>query len=217
MRVGLGGKRSPIKVVAVLLSILAAISLYYVLNQIYVTVPVVVATKDISVMTEITNADVTVTEVARRDKHPQAFSNPADVVNAYSASKIFKGQQVIAPQVSRDLDKMTTEALGVDATKTFIHLTTSNASWPPVLNSGDLVTVLANYEEEIREVAVAKVVAANKESIFSDIASIREANVKPTGSDLVLAAKIEDAKKILRATSEASVYLLPRDPSLGGM
>lgn len=212
------GVRSPMKIVAVLLSVLAAISLYYTFNQIYVTVPVVVATKNISVMQEITDADVAVVEVAQRDRHPQAFSDPNEVVKAYSSTAIFKGQQLIAPQITRDLDKMVSEVLEVDETETFIHLSTRNASWPPVLSSGDLVTVIGNYEDGIRDIAVAKVVAANKESIISDFAAIRDANVKPTGDDMVLAVKVEDAKTILRAVDEAkSIYLLPRNPALGGM
>lgn len=210
---------SAVKLVAVALSILAGAAVYYALVQLYQPVPVVVASRDIDAVKSIKGPDVVVVQVAKRDRHPKAFTDPRQVVGSYSAVAIFRGQQVIAPQVVRDPGKMVAEMLKMKADETFISLRSSEASWPAVLKSGDLVTVVGVFPDTgAQDIAVGRVVTAAGSSVAQDIKSLREAEVAASASLITLAVKVDGAKRILDALKTAKgVYLLPRHPALGGM
>lgn len=212
-------KPSATKVIALALSVLAGVAVYYALTQLYTPVPVVVAARDVGAVETIDPVDVAVTKVAKRDRHPQAFVDPRQVLGSYAAVNIFRGQQVIAPQVVRDPGKMVAEMLSMKADETFVTLKSQEASWPPVLKSGDLVTVVAVFPDgEVRDVAVGRVVTAAGSSVVQDIKSLREAEAKSSQTTVTIATKVDQAKMILAALKQSKgVYLLPRHPALGGV
>lgn len=199
------------------LSLLAGIAVYWTFLNLYKPVPVVLAAHNIDPLKPIKETDLVVGSTAQRDRHPQAFIDPRQVVGSYSAVSIFKGQQIIAPQVVRDPGKMVVSAQKVGVDETLLSLKSQEASWPPVLRTGDLVTVVAVYPEQTVEIGVGTVVSTSGGSVVQDIKNIRDAQSQPSGSQIIISMKFEDAKKTVEAVKTAKgVYLFPRHPGLGG-
>lgn len=215
----LGGNNSSIRIIAIVLSILAGISVYFAFKQLYEPVPVVVASRSIDGIKQINSSDVTVATVAKRDRHPEAFTSTKQVMDSYSAAPIYQGQQIITPQVVRDPGKMIVESLNMQMDETFLTLKVQDASWPQgILKSGDLVTIMGVYPDiGVIEEAVGRVVTASGGSIAQDVKTLRDAETKMSGTEITLSLKVEDAKRVLLAVNKTKgVYLLPRHPGFGG-
>lgn len=205
------------KALAVALSILAGVAVYYAFVQVYNPVPVVVAARNIELMKPITEHDLMVKMVSARDRHPRAFRDPKQVAGSYAASVIVRGQQVLAPHVVRDLGKMAGEALEMAADRTIISVDSRQASWPPVLKAGDLVTVLGVYPEGTRELAVAKVLATDGKSILQEFYALRDAEPTMSGDQLLLSVAVDTVRELVREFHTAvAIYIIPRHPALGG-
>lgn len=205
---------------AIILSVCAGLAVYWALMQVYQPVNVVVATKQIDVLKKIGPADVTIAKVAGRDRHPEAFTDPSQVVGSYAAVPLTKGEQVLATKVTRDLGKMTAIA-NMKANETFITLRQNEAVWPGFLKDGDLVTVTACYPDtgQVIDEAVARVVSfSGPIPLVSDFKNLREAQSGGNEKEITLAMSVDEAHRVMKAIATAkSVRLLPRHPGLEGI
>ena len=66
-------------VVILILALFAGVSVYWALMQVYQPVPVVTAARDIKEIAQLTEGDLRITEMARRDVHPRACTDPSAV------------------------------------------------------------------------------------------------------------------------------------------
>ncbi|NHM28075.1 hypothetical protein G7K71_14020 [Desulfofundulus sp. TPOSR] len=136
---------------ALLLSILAGASVFFLYTFTYRPVGVVVAVRDISPGTEITAADVVVKKVSAGDRHPEAYTSATQVIGKRAQETIHKGVQVIAPQVEGNAAGL------VKSGQTVLPLKNPVA---PALSAGNTVTVVAVMNEGPLVLGQATVISA---------------------------------------------------------
>jgi len=204
-------------VVILILALFAGVSVYWALMQVYQPVPVVTAARDIKEIAQLTEGDLRITEMARRDVHPRACTDPSQVMGQYTLMPITKGEVILTTKVTGDLGRLS-DILNMKKNETFLVLPAGKVTWPKFLKNNDLVTVVAFYAEtsEVVDVAVGKVTTETKGTpVIANLQSASQGQV-PQDS-LILALSIPDAHKVIEAINKASaVYLLPRHPALGG-
>lgn len=207
--------------VILVVALLAGASVYWALLQVYVPVDVIVAARDIKPLEVLKESDLRVTQMAKRDIHPQACLDPSQVLGAYVAVPLTKGEPIFLNKVTRDVGQLS-DVLSMKQQETFISLQAGKVNWPKILKDGDLVSVVAFYAptetvpSRIEDVAVGKIAGAVKgTSVIADLQAASQGQVQQ--DSVLLAVTQEDARKIVKALNEASaLYLLPRHPALGG-
>jgi Flp pilus assembly protein CpaB len=210
--------RSPGKLIAILLTIVAGFTVYFAFFRAIDPVPVVVAREDIEESSPIQSNQLQVVKVARKDFQEGAFHTIADVKGNTAGVMIFAGQQIIAQQ----LGEKVTQTLGnIKPNQTLLTLNTQQAAWPKLLRVGDLVTVVAVYKEtgELKEEAVGRIVESTSGSVIRNLKSIQEAQAtSPSQTEISFVTDIAAAQRVLKAINMAQlVYLMPRHPVLGGV
>lgn len=210
--------KNAMRILAVAASLVAGFFVYSLFFIIFKPVDVLVATHDLQAVRPINASDVKIIKVPAKARQSGAFNDPRQVLGCYTATPIFKGQQVITKQVVRNPGKMISEMDSMSPDKTIIVLKEQEAEWTPVLKPGDYATVFAAYENgEVREVGWGKVVSSTGSSVVQDIKSIKEAQAQPSSKSLLMTVTIEQAKQILSAVKTAKgIYVVPRHPALGG-
>lgn len=203
--------------IVLILALVAGFSIYWALMQVYQPVPVVVAGRDIDTLTQLTETDLRVVQMAKRDVHPKMFSDVSRVVGTYAAVPLTKGEPILSTKVVGDIGKLSS-IVKMKKKETFIVLKQQEASWPSFLKDGDLVTVVAFYKDtlEVVDEAVARVVSSSKPvPVVTDLKSASEG--QQAEASITLAMSVDDAHRVVKAlNTAASVRLLPRHPALGG-
>lgn len=211
-------KGKPGKTVAVMLSLIAGITVYFILNSFFRPVSVVVARADINESAIIQSNQLQVVKIFEKDCQPNVFHSINEVKGKMAASNIFSGQQIIGPQLSKSQDII---CGNIKANQTLLTLNTQQASWPKQLQIGNLVSVIAVYQQtgQAEEVGVGRIVSPTSGSVIRNLKNIQEAqSTSPSQTEISFITSTDEAKRILSATQTAQlVYLMPRHPSLGGV
>lgn len=215
-------RRSPGKLIAIVLTIVAGFTVYFAFTRAFDPVPVVIARENIEESSAIQSDQLQVVKVARKDFQQGAFQSIADVKGNLAGVTIFAGQQIIEQQLGSDVSK---HVIGnIKPNQTLLTLNTQQAAWPEKLRVGDLVTVVAVYKDskdtgEVRQEAVGRIVESTSGSVMRNLKSIQEAQAtSPAQTEISFVTDIEAAERVLMATNMAQlVYLMPRHPVLGGV
>lgn len=214
---GAAGRKGPLWAVAVVVSVLAGLGVYYALVGVYQPVNVVVAARDLKPMQKIGPSDVRLQAVARRDFHPKMVVSLDGAVGAYTVMPLTEGEALFSTKVIRNPGNMV-EAYGtLRPNETLIMLKSGQVSWPDVIRDGDIVSAVAVYSDKNSDRAVdvagnIRVVSSSSPlPLLGDLKSARDAQARPA-NEITLLMDREDAKKLLYAVVNAkSVSLLPEN------
>lgn len=217
-KAGAPGKKGPLWAVALMVSALAGLSVYYALVGVYQPVNVVVAARDLQPMQKIGPSDVRLQAIARRDYHPKMIASLDSVVGTYTGMPLAGGETLLSTKVIRSPGNMVEAYGALKPNETLIVLKSGQVSWPDVISDGDIVSAVAVYSDKNSDRALdvagnIKVVSSNRPlPLLEDLKSARDAQARPT-SEITLLLDREDAKKLLYAAVNAkSVSLLPDNP-----
>jgi hypothetical protein len=87
-------------IVAVVLTLLAGISVYYYLTFTCRNVPVIVAARDLGPNTIINEKDIKKVDVNVNSKHQKAFSDPKQVIGSTTKDNVYQDMQLISSQLA---------------------------------------------------------------------------------------------------------------------
>lgn len=136
-------KRSVSFWVTMFLCLAAGGSLYFALNQLYLPAGVVVPNKVIEERTLITEKDVEVKQVSKRDIHPSAAVNPRQIIGKYANNRLYPGEQILAQRLTTEPGEITGAFSSLNADETYITFTASEIKWPKGVRLGDRLTAIA--------------------------------------------------------------------------
>lgn len=214
-------KISGTRLTALILTLVTLVVVFWATNKMFVPVDVVVMKKDVPTGQRIESSDLEIVKVAKRDKHPQAFSNVKEVIETeitppkYAATDLFKGQQLIIPQTTYDPSSLKSALAGIQEDETVLQLNENQAYWPSILRDGDYVMIEAVNAElnYIEELGVARVV---QDIQITDKSGILQVTSQPAKQNRqILITTIETEQKTLLAIHNADmVYLRPIHPKL---
>lgn len=212
-------KRGPLWLIAVLVSALAGLGVYYAFMSVYQPVEIVVAAKELKPMQKIEQADVKLQSISKRDLHPKMATSVKSVVGAYTTMPLTEGEPILSTKVVRSPGNMVETYGTLKPNETIVVLKSSQVSWPDVIREGDMVSAVAVYNDKNtdRGVDVARNIRVVSSSrplpVVGELKSAKDAQARPT-SEITLLMDREDAKKLLYATVNAkSVSLLPETNS----
>ena len=207
-----GRQKKSLLLVALALAVAAGAAVYAALNGIYQPANVVVAARNLEPLQKIEAKDVKVVQVAKRDKHPSAFSDPRQVVGAFTKMPLVAGEPVLVEKIVRNPDKML-EVYGTAGPEdTVIVLKSNQASWPETLKDGDYVSIVAAYPDRVEDLARGARVVHNPGSWspVGEIKALKKAEAGSSGGEILLMLNREDAKKVLQAAVSAKgLHVLP--------
>lgn len=209
------------KWLAIFFTILAGLAVYLTLHLMFSPVPVIVAKEDIAESTIIEAKELEITKVAKRDAIKGTYSQIEDVAGNISSTPIFKGQQIIDRQINHGAGTEVVTPGEFKPNQTMISLTTQQAVWPTYLKEGDLVTIVAIYQdrEVVIEEAVGRIAKSSSTSLTKHVKNLQQAqSSSPTDNYISFVTDIEGGKNVLLALKTSQmVYLMPRHSDLGGV
>lgn len=207
-------KNKSILMTAAVVGLIAAGGIYYAFMGIYVPVNVVVAVKDITTQTKITQADVTVKKMSKRDAHPQSLTSLKSVVGSYPRMPITAGEPILKTKVVNNIGTLLDTYESLQADEMLIELKANkNVSFPKVLKDGDYVTFVVVKDEGTVEVGKgSKYLSGSGPNIINNFNNL-SAGKDPTEGRLLVICKREEGKKVLEATLKSKlVYVMPEHP-----
>jgi hypothetical protein len=181
-------------IIALVLTLLAGVSVYCYLVSARQTVPVIVAARDISPNTKITNSDVETENININSKHQLAFSDTKQVVGSMTKETIHQDMQVISSQIGENNNSL-------KPGETLLPL--SDVKISPGLKTGNIVNIVVTRPEGVFNLGSARVYEVK-----------REKNITIQGKEAVLIVDENRVQTIIESINEAkSIYLLV---TLGG-
>lgn len=173
------------------------------------TVPVLVAATDIPAHTAITPAMLTVAQYAPGNRPAQALSTPAEVRGAVSTAEIYRGQPVVAPDVSRPTAPLSLSYAVAPGMRAFTMAVGPTSGVGDMIVPGDHVDVLAVFS---------KGSATTVDTMLEDVLVLAVAQrtvgqstpVPASYTDVTLQVWPADAARLVYAASRGSLQLTLR-------
>lgn len=182
-------------IAAVILTVLAGISVYYYLVSVRHTVPVIVAARDISPNTVITVKDIRVADISASSKHRLAYNDPEQVIGNTIKDTVYENMQLISSQ-------LTGKSNSLKAGETLLPLS-SNLVVSPGLKAGNVVSIIVARQEGALNLGSGRIYQI-KGNILSN-----DKGINAQGKEATLIVKGSEAESIISAVANAkAVYLL---------
>ncbi|OPX92842.1 MAG: flagellar basal body P-ring biosynthesis protein FlgA [Pelotomaculum sp. PtaB.Bin104] len=201
---------------ALLLTIAAAVAVFYTINQLFIPTTVVVPKKVIAAKDVIAENDVEVKDVRKYDKHPSAFTSIQEVVGKYADVNLYPGEQIITERVTNNPVAVTGAFSSLNPDETYITFSSNEAKWPKGLKVGDKVTAAAfinNAEVKIGEKL--KVISVTGDKTESALEQAKQVATPQSASEkITLAMKFTEAGPLLEGKSKSKdLVFLPEHPN----
>jgi len=208
-------KKGPFWLVALVLSIIAGVAVYWTFISIYKPVPVVVPATDLDQFHKIQSSDIKVVSTSRRDLHPLAFHSKDAIVNTYTRVPLYKDEPILEPKVIRNLEQMIDIKKDMGNNETIITLKQNEIRWPSVIQDGDLVSIKAVYDNEVVEITKQATIVSSNGSlpVISKLTSSAQGDVQSSTNDkITFIIDKSAANELLKAICFAKmVYMFPED------
>jgi hypothetical protein len=144
-------------IIALFLTLLAGVSVYYYLVSVHDVVPVVVATKDINPNTVIEEGDVRIANVSADGKHQLAFNNPEQIIGSTTKETVYKDMQLISSQLAEK------DSGSLKPGETLLPL--SNVVASPGLKTGNPVDITVVRQEGAFPIEGARIYQVKNEEV----------------------------------------------------
>lgn len=199
---------------AVFLTILAGLSVYYALNQLYLPTRIIVPKKAIEPKRLIKEEDVKIAMISKRDKHPMAVVDLTQVVGKYSTIKLYADEQILTERLTGDPGAITGAFSYLATNETYITFKANEAKWPKGIKNGDTVTAIAIMDYGPEKVAEKLKVIGTEEPI-TILDPLKQTTGQGSSVTLTVAVDRSIAAILLdqRAKSK-EFYFLPEHPNL---
>ncbi|WP_031516954.1 SAF domain-containing protein [Desulfofalx alkaliphila] len=206
-------KTNPLLLISLLLVIISGFGIYQAFNSVMQPVTVVVPTKDIDALEKISESDVAVKKIAKRDLHPLAYRSVEQVIGKYPRMPLTKGEPILNTKLLNTNDDLVETFETLKPNEVIIALDRDDVRIPSILKKGDLVTVMAVTPEGVLELGVgSKYLSASVSNIVADISSVSTKG-SPAEEEVLLVCERNEGKKILQHSLTADIiYIMPEQP-----
>lgn len=211
--------RSSTRIIAIILTIVTGIVLFWGLTILFRPVPVVELKNKVPTGQMLKISDLSITSVSKRDRHLEAYINTGDVVGQYAATDLFPGQQLIKGQITSNPDKLRNALAGIQISQTVLQLTSAQAFWPDILRNGDYVMIQAVYPDlnQTMDLGVGRIAKDQDMPVGKNLAQLSQAqSATASQTQQTVVTSIDTEKKALIALYKSKmIYLMPIHPKLG--
>jgi hypothetical protein len=197
-----------------ILSIMAGLSIFWALYQIYLPVKVIIPVKDIEAGKVLEKNDLGQMTISRKDIPYDSITLEKDAIGKYSKDNLYFKEPILKRKLSNDPSEyklLAPENIAID--ETYLSFEPNEAKWPRGLHEGNFVTIMgvSDFKTEVLAEHL-RILEIADSQVMGQIDSLKKAVGAKKGGITLLLKWQQIASLLGNSIKYKEIWILPEHP-----